>query len=56
CSQINITVVAVDSPVNPTNTPMADESDKFYANLQDTVNRISTKDMLIIMGDFNATI
>ncbi|CAF3494982.1 unnamed protein product [Rotaria sordida] len=35
-SQINIIVIAVYSPVYPTNTQMADESDKFYADLQDT--------------------
>ncbi|UJR37458.1 hypothetical protein I4U23_030161 [Adineta vaga] len=54
CSQINITVIAVYSPINPANTQMADDSEKFYVDLQDTVNRISIEDMLIIVGDFNA--
>ena len=35
---------------------MADENDKFYSDLQATMNDVSSKDMLIIMGDFNARV
>lgn len=35
---------------------MANESDKFYSDLQDTINNVSTKDMIIIMGDLNARV
>ncbi|CAF2657150.1 unnamed protein product [Rotaria sp. Silwood2] len=33
---------------------MGDECDKFYNDLQDTLKDVSTKDMIIIMGDLNA--
>lgn len=35
---------------------MSDECDKFYNDLQVTVNDVSTKDMIIIMGDLNARV
>ncbi|CAF3369181.1 unnamed protein product, partial [Rotaria sp. Silwood2] len=35
---------------------MGDEYDKFYADLQDTINKVSSNDMLIIMGDLNARV
>jgi exonuclease III len=56
CAPIHITVIAVYSPVNPVTKQMGDESDKFYADLQDTINNVSTNDMLIIMGDLNARV
>ncbi|CAF4564849.1 unnamed protein product, partial [Rotaria socialis] len=51
CTPIHITVIAAYSPINPTTKEMANESDKFYSDLQDTINNVSTKDMIIIMGD-----
>ena len=54
CLPVNITVIAIYSPVNPINKQMADASEQFYNDLQDTIDRVSTKDMLLIMGDFNA--
>ncbi|CAF3620000.1 unnamed protein product [Rotaria socialis] len=56
CTPIHITVIAVYSPINPTTKEMANESDKFYSDLQDTINNASTKDMIIIMGDLNARV
>jgi exonuclease III len=56
CAPIHITVIAVYSPINPVTKPMGDESDKFYADLQDTINDVSTNDMLIIVGDLNAQV
>ena len=56
CAPIHITVIAVYSPINPQTKEMDYECDKFYADLQDTVNEISSKDMLIIMGNLNAHI
>ncbi|CAF4230155.1 unnamed protein product [Rotaria magnacalcarata] len=56
CTPIHITVIAVYSPINPTTKEMANESDKFYSDLQDTINNVSTKDMIIIMGDLNARV
>jgi hypothetical protein len=35
---------------------MGDECDKFYADLQDTINNVSSNDMLIIIGDLNARV
>ncbi|CAF4494719.1 unnamed protein product, partial [Rotaria sp. Silwood2] len=35
---------------------MGDECDKFYNDLQDTLNDVSTRDMVIIMGDLNARV
>ena len=54
CPPINITLIAVYSPVNPMTKEMADNSDKFYADLQETLDRVQRGDMLIIMGDLNA--
>ncbi|CAF4942513.1 unnamed protein product, partial [Rotaria socialis] len=35
---------------------MANDADKVYSDLQDTINNVSTNDMLIIMGDLNARV
>ncbi|CAF1343532.1 unnamed protein product [Rotaria magnacalcarata] len=56
CAPIHITVIAVYSPINSTTKEMTNESDKFYSDLQDTINNVSTKDMLIIMGDLNVRV
>ncbi|CAF3323508.1 unnamed protein product [Rotaria sp. Silwood2] len=56
CTPINITVLSVYSPVNPTDKQMIESSEKFYNDLQDTLNKISTDDMIIIMGDLNARV
>ena len=56
CAPIYITVIAVYSPINPKTNQMSDESDKFYNDLQDAINDVSTKDMIIIMGDLNARV
>ncbi|CAF4679784.1 unnamed protein product, partial [Rotaria sp. Silwood2] len=56
CVPIHITIIAVYAPVNPQTKQMGDECDKFYADLQDTINKVSSNDMLIIMGDLNARV
>ncbi|CAF0883692.1 unnamed protein product [Rotaria sordida] len=56
CSCVNVTIISIYAPVNPTNNQMNDDSQKFYNDLQDVINRIPTEDMYIIMGDFNARI
>ncbi len=35
---------------------MSDESDKFYADLQDTINDVPANDMLVIRGDLSARV
>ncbi|CAF4045409.1 unnamed protein product, partial [Rotaria magnacalcarata] len=40
----------------PSAKQMANDADKFYSDLQDTINNVSTNDMLIIMGDLNARV
>ena len=56
CSQINMTVIAVYFPVNPSNKQAADISDKFYNDLQDALNKVSIDDMIIIIGNLNARV
>ena len=56
CSQINMTVIAVYFPVNSSNKQVTDISDKFYIDLQDALNKVSSDDMIIIMGDLNARV
>ena len=43
-------------PCNSSNKQAADTSDKFYNDLQDVLNKVSTDDMIIIMGDLNARV
>ena len=54
CSPINVTLIAVYAPVNPSSKRIIDDSDKFYADLQGTVNQVQKGDMLLIIGDLNA--
>ena len=56
CAPIHITVIAVYSPINPTTKQMSVENDKCYKDLHDTLNDVSKKDMIIIMGDLNARV
>ncbi len=50
---VNISIVQVYAP-----TSTADEStiDSFYQELQDTINRLPRRDIIILMGDFNAKV
>ncbi|CAF3390262.1 unnamed protein product, partial [Rotaria socialis] len=41
---------------NPSTKQMANDADKFYSDLQDTINNVSANDLLIIMGDLNARV
>ncbi|CAF3794380.1 unnamed protein product, partial [Rotaria magnacalcarata] len=54
CTPVDITVLSVYSPVNSSAKQMANDADKFYSDLQDNINNVSTNDMHIIMGDLNA--
>ncbi|CAF3991398.1 unnamed protein product [Rotaria sp. Silwood1] len=56
CTPINITIIAMYAPVNPSNKTMAANSEKFYMDLQETMNGISKKDMIVLMDDFNARV
>ena len=56
CGPSHITVIAVYSPINSTTKQMSVENDKFYKGLQDTLNDVSKKDMIIVMGDLNARV
>ena len=47
----NLTVVSVYAPTLPSDTSIKDE---FYCQLQDVVNEVSKRDILIIAGDWNA--
>ena len=40
----------------PTNDTEPEEKAEFYDNLQSTIDKIPKKDLVIIMGDFNAKI
>lgn len=56
CIPINITFIAVYAPVNPSNKTMADNSEKFYMDLQETIDGVPKEDMIVLMGDFNARV
>jgi exonuclease III len=55
---IYISLIAVYAPTNPLKGQNAamDESDTFYINLQETVDKVPKGDMLLIVGDFNARV
>ena len=50
---INFTVIQVYAP---TSTANDDDVDEFYAQLQDTLDKASKRDVVMIIGDFNAKI
>jgi exonuclease III len=54
CHPINITFIAVYSPINPSTPAKVADADKFYTDLQDTLDRVDRNDMVMIMGDLNA--
>jgi hypothetical protein len=58
CRPINISLIAVYAPINPSKGQKADMdvSDNFYINLQETVDKVPKGDMLLIVGDFNARV
>ena len=47
-----LSVVAVYAPTNV----QEEESSCFYLALQESLNKVSKRDMLIVMGDFNARV
>ena len=49
-----VTIIAVYAPTNEPGN--AEEADKFYQALQECVNTVPKRDMLHIMGDFNARV
>ncbi len=40
--------------MNPSTKSMANNSDKFYADLQETIDRVHKREMLLIIEDLNA--
>ena len=53
----NASVIAIYAPTNPvsTNAEASVLFDHFYDLLQDTLSSVSPRDMVIILGDFNAS-
>ena len=56
CKPINVTTIDAYAPVNLSTTAASQSNDKFYSDLQDTLNKVSSSDMIIFMEDFNARI
>ncbi|CAF0997066.1 unnamed protein product [Didymodactylos carnosus] len=58
CKPINITVLAVYAPVNPSDEQKAQSaaSIEFYKCLQETMDKVSRRDIVLLMGDFNARV
>ncbi|CAM4859591.1 unnamed protein product [Rotaria socialis] len=58
CHPVSITLVSIYSPINPPpgQTTASDNADAFYIDLQRTINKTPRKDILIVMGDFNARV
>ena len=50
---INLTIIKVYAP---TSTANDDDIDEFYTQLQDTLDKASKRDIVMLMGDFNAKI
>jgi exonuclease III len=58
CHPVAITIIAVYSPTNPPSgqSTATDAADAFYTDLQQTIDKISKNDMVLIMGDLNARV
>ena len=56
CKPINITIIAEYAPVYPSTTAASQSNDKFYSDLQDTLDKVWSGDIIIFMEDFNARI
>ena len=51
-TEVYATVISVYAP---THRATPDEKDKFFDTLQDTIDSVSDKDALIVVGDWNAS-
>ena len=40
CKPINVTIIVVCAPVNPSTTAASQSNDKFYSDLQDTLDKV----------------
>ena len=40
CKPINVTIIVVCAPVNPSTTAASQSNDKFYSDLQDTLGKV----------------
>ena len=58
CHLSYVTVVAIYAPTNPSSgtTQAAAPSDTFYDQLQSVVSDVPPRDMLLVLGDFNARV
>ena len=58
CHLSYVTVVAIYAPTNPSSstTQAAAPSDTFYDQLQPVVSGVPPRDMLLVLGDFNARV
>jgi len=48
------TIVQVHAPTDAHSSE--EEVEEFYSDLQNTIQRVSSKDLLIVMGDYNAKV
>ena len=54
---VNIFLISIYAPINSSNqTTTATASDTFYLELQKTIDKANSNDMILLMGDFNAQI
>ena len=51
---VSTTIVQVYAPTNPSNQSNPQVTEDFYEQLQEVTDRVPKRDILIIMGDFNA--
>ena len=54
CSPMDVTLIAVYAPVNPSSRSMADDSDSSMLPLRVTVDQIQKGDMLLMISEVNA--
>ncbi|CAF3704228.1 unnamed protein product [Rotaria sp. Silwood1] len=56
-SPVNVTIIAIYSPVNPNGQQHGAEAvEIFYEDLQRIADKVSPHDLLLLMGDFNARV
>src|SRR6218665_2511387 len=51
--KVNITIIQVYAP---TSTALEEEQDDFFNKLQSTIDRTTKRDVIMVIGDFNAKV
>lgn len=54
--KVKVSVIVVYAPNEPLDSITNNESDEFYLELQQVIDRIPKRNMLILLGDFNAQV